>query len=282
MSAVSRSPDRYLRCKPYFFIFISMKSKFFFFLFAGLSFLSVCFIDKAGIHAEAKIYPVGFDTLTMHDSARNRLIPLALYYPKTEKPIAKQKLIILSHGYSGNKGGDNIAYTYLTNFFAGKGFYVVSIQHELPTDELMNLGGKPQEVRRPNWDKGVKNIVFTISRLKKIKPQLDYKHVVLIGHSNGGDICMLLANQYPKLADKVISLDNRRMAFPRTGKPKIYSLRSSDQVADEGVLPTAEEQKKFGIKIIKLANTIHNDMDDHANAEQRKEITTLLSKFIGD
>lgn len=61
--------------------------------------------------------------------------------------------------------------------------------------------------------------------------------------------------------DKIISLDNRRMELPRTKQPRIYSLRSSDQPADEGVLPTIEEQEKFGIKIIKLPNTIHNDMN---------------------
>ncbi|MBB5621242.1 hypothetical protein HDE69_002295 [Pedobacter cryoconitis] len=45
---------------------------------------------------------------------------------------------------------------------------------------------------------------------------------------------MLFATQHPELVDKVISLDNRRMPFPRVSKPRIYSLRSSDQPADEG------------------------------------------------
>jgi hypothetical protein len=82
------------------------------------------------------------------------------------------------------------------------------------------------------------------------------------------------------LADKIISLDNRRMELPRTSQPKIYSLRSSDQSADEGVLPTVEEQKKFGIKIIKLPNTIHNDMNDRGNKRQRREINTFIIDFL--
>ena len=168
----------------------------------------------------------------------------------------------------------------MTEFLASQGYFVASIQHELPTDELLPMTGKPQEVRRPNWERGALNILFVVEELKKRKPNLDYKHLTLIGHSNGGDMSMLFAHKYPEMVDKIISLDNRRMTFPRVKQPKIYSLRSSDQLADEGVLPTTEEQQKYGIKIIKLKNTIHNDMDDHANADQRKEINGYILDFL--
>lgn len=82
--------------------------------------------------------------------------------------------------------------------------------------------------------------------------------------------------------DKIISLDNRRMELPRTKQPRIYSLRSSDQPADEGVLPTIEEQEKFGIKIIKLPNTIHNDMNDRGNNKQKKEINNYVMAFLNE
>jgi len=70
------------------------------------------------------------------------------------------------------------------------------------------------------------------------------------------------------------------MPFPRTQHPKIYSLRSSDQPADDGVLPTLEEQAAFGITVVKLPNTIHNNMDDNANESQRKEIITYVLGFL--
>jgi hypothetical protein len=70
------------------------------------------------------------------------------------------------------------------------------------------------------------------------------------------------------------------MALPRAKMPKTLSLRSSDQTADEGVLPSETEQKTFGIKIIKLPNTIHDDMDDHANDAQRKEINQYILNFL--
>ena len=109
---------------------------------------------------------------------------------------------------------------------------------------------------------------------------MDFKHITLIGHSNGGDMTALFPQKYPDIVDKIITLDNRRMPLPRSNQPKVYSLRSSDQVADEGVLPTVEEQKKYSIKIIKLPNTIHNDMNDNANTIQREEIRKYVLGFL--
>ncbi|MBB3839507.1 hypothetical protein FHS57_003516 [Runella defluvii] len=57
-------------------------------------------------------------------------------------------------------------------------------------------------------------------------------------------------------------------------------MRSSDQPADEGVLPTPAEQKNYGITVIPLPNTIHNNMDDSANESQRKEIITYVLSFL--
>jgi hypothetical protein len=62
----------------------------------------------------------------------------------------------------------------------------------------------------------------------------------------------------------------------------VYSLRSSDQPADEGVLPTEKEIRKYRIKIVKLKNTTHNEMDDNANDKQRKEIQNLVLSFLNE
>ena len=91
---------------------------------------------------------------------------------------------------------------------------------------------------------------------------------------------MLFAQQHPQLVAKVISLDNRRMPFPRTDHPRIYSLRSSDQPADEGVLPASEEQTQYHMRIIKLPNTIHNDMGDNGTVEQKREIINYILEFL--
>ena len=157
---------------------------------------------------------------------------------------------------------------------------VASIQHELTTDEIIPSGGDIQVVRKPFWDRGSDNISYVINNFKKRYPKLDFNKIILIGHSMGGDISVHFTKKYPELVHKLITLDQRRVAFPRVSNPKIYSLRSSDQVADAGVLPTEDEQKKFGITIQKLPNTIHNDMDNTGKDVEKKEILDWILKFI--
>lgn len=241
-------------------------------------FLISCAVTKN--HRLPELYSCRSDSIHLFDQSRGRPVPVALYYPDTMQIKKPLQVIIFSHGYGGNRGGDYTAYSYLTKYLATHGYFVASIQHELPTDELLPLTGNPQETRRPNWERGAQNILFVLNELKKAYPALDYQHVTLVGHSNGGDMSMLFAHKYPELIDKIISLDNRRMPFPRTAKPKIYSLRSSDQPADEGVVPTVAEQQKFGMKVIKLRHTTHNQMDDSGNEAQHKEINRYVLYFL--
>ena len=203
---------------------------------------------------------------------------MAVYKPK----VNRCKIVIFSHGYGQNRGDSYLMYSYLTDYLASKGYFVASIQHELPTDSLIPSAGVPQIVRRPFWERGANNILFVINELRKSEPKLDFNHITLIGHSNGADMTALFPMKYPNIIDKIITLDNRRMPLPRTTKPKVYSLRSSDQPADEGVLPTKAEEKKYGMTIIKLPNTVHNDMDDHANNEQREEIRKYIIAFLNN
>lgn len=226
-------------------------------------------------------FEFNLDTLKLYDQSRKREIPVAIYKP-TAKVSGKQKLVIFSHGYGQNKGGDYLAYSYLTEFLATKGFFVVSIQHELATDSLLPLTGNPQIVRRPFWERGADNILFVINELKKSDPDLDFKDITLMGHSNGGDMTALFPQKYPNTVKKIITLDNRRMALPKTKKVQVYSLRSSDQPADEGVLPSEKETKRYKMNIVKLATTTHNEMDDNANDKQRKEIQGYIIKFVND
>lgn len=244
--------------------------------------LTSCLTNKNSTVAktEKQEYEVKLDTLNLFDSSRNRNIPVAIFSPKTDKQIENQQVVFYSHGYRQNRPGSYLTHSILANLLASKGYFVVSIQHENPTDSLVPTEGIPKIVRRSNWERGAANILFVLNEFKRTNSNLDYKHLTLIGYSNGGDMSMVFAQKYPNLLYKIISLDNRRFDFPRASSPKVYSLRSSDQVADEGVLPTLEEQKKYGMKIIQLKNTIHNKMNDDANEEQRNEINNYILSFI--
>jgi hypothetical protein len=72
------------------------------------------------------------------------------------------------------------------------------------------------------------------------------------------------------------------MSLPKTKKIKVYSIRSSDQPADDGVLPSEKELKIYDINIIKLESTTHNEMDNNANDNQRTEIQNYIFNFLND
>lgn len=219
------------------------------------------------------------DTLTLFDQNRNRKIPIAIYQPKETRNFNKIP-IIFSHGYGENNGSDYLeAYTYLTEYLASKGYFVVSIQHELKTDELLAMTGKLQETRRPNWERGTENIKYVLQDIKNSYPQLKYNQLTLIGHSNGGDMTALFAHKYPKLANKIITMDNRRMALPRTSYSKIFTLRSKDYPADDNVLPNTEELKQYNMTV-QFTEINHSNMDNDANAVERNYMKTKILEYL--
>ena len=217
--------------------------------------------------------------IEVFDKQRNRKIPVTLYLPKK---IHNIPLVILNHGYNENKPNANKGYSFIGMELAAQGCMVASIQHELPTDELLPKSGDIQTVRKPFWDRGSDNILSVINHLKKRYPKLDFNQIILIGHSMGGDISVTFTKKHPELVYKLITLDHRRVTLPRVSTPRIYSLRSSDQIADEGVLPSKEEQAKLGIVIVKLSNTIHNDMNDNATPVQKREMISWILSFLTD
>jgi predicted dienelactone hydrolase len=217
------------------------------------------------------------DTLEFFDVARKRLIPVAFYRTASS---TKQPLVILNHGYNGNHNGYSYkGYSYIANNLAKHGYFVVSIQHDLVDDAPMPATGDIQ-LRKPFWDRGAQNILFVINQLKGRYTNLDLNNVTLIGHSNGGDMAMLFAHEHPEMVSNVISLDNRRVALPRTNHPQVFSIRSSDQKADAGILPSEEEQTQYNIRIVKLKHTVHNNMSDSGNEKQKAEINGLIMDFL--
>lgn len=246
-----------------------------------LSFLFLSFLvfscQSKKATTEKKSFKI--DTLSYFDQSRNRKIPVAIYQPENEKSGNKIP-IFFSHGYGMNQGDAYFAdYPYLLEALAKNGYLVVSIQHELKTDELLSRELPAKKFRMENWKQGSANIGYVINQIKTKYPKLKFDKLILMGHSNGGDQSALFANQHPELVDKLITMDNRRMDLPRTSHPKIYSLRSNDHPADEDVLPTEEDRKKFGI-VIQNTNINHDRMDNDADEEERKYLISKVLEYL--
>ncbi len=187
-----------------------------------------------------------------------------------------KQIVVISNGY----GVKNTEYTFIANKLAKSGYFVVSIQHDLPTDESLARTGDIFTLRKPVWERGMGNILFVITELKTKYTHLDFNKLILIGHSNGGDISMLFCTKYPDLVVAVITFDNLRMPIPRVKHPQILSLRAIDTKPDNGIIPSGEEQKRYGIKIVSLKNGEHNDMCDIGSTELKQSIMCEIEKFI--
>ncbi len=101
-----------------------------------------------GLTAYVALPSIKRDTLVLFDTARNRSIPVAYYAPDHKPDGAGCNLVIVSHGYNENRPRRCLGYAYIGERLAAMGYFVVSIQHELPTDSLIPVAGIPQVVRK--------------------------------------------------------------------------------------------------------------------------------------
>jgi Platelet-activating factor acetylhydrolase, isoform II len=189
-------------------------------------------------------------------------------------------VVILSHGNTVK----HTEYSFLTNTFAARGYLVASIQHDLATDDpMVTKVGEEYVGRRMQYNRGIANILFAIEQLKQIYPNADYRHLTLVGHSNGGDISMYFAKLHPDMVKKVVTLDNLRVPFLTDGKVKILSFRSKDPQfkADPGVVPDDETCAKAGIQVVKTEFQ-HNELSDRGSDQVKSFVEGAVHDFLND
>lgn len=217
--------------------------------------------------------------LTLVDGARGRSIPVALYLPSAKarcSPARRCPVAMLSGGY----GVSYLDYAFLARALTSLGYLVVSLQHDLPTDAALATTGDLVALRTPAWQRGAANIGLARTVLAAEYPGFAWDAVLLIGHSNGGDISTWLAQDDPGGVAALITLDHRRMPLPRAAAPPTLSIRAGDFPADPGVLPTPDEQHAFGIRIVTIAGARHDDMTDAGSRKLQRAIVGQVRQFL--
>ena len=247
--------------------------------------LSLCTLLTAAYFTTSK-WLIRHQTLTFYDilrSDRSVSVDIAVRRDREMEATAEMidlPVVILSHGNTVK----HTEYSFLANTFAARGYLVISIQHDLETDDpMVTKTGEEYVGRRPQYNRGIFNILFAIDEVKKIYPNADYRKLTMVGHSNGGDISMYFAERHPDLVKKVVTLDNLRVPFITNGKIKILSFRSRDPVfkADPGVVPDDEICKKAGITVVKTEFQ-HNDLSDRGPDHVKTSIQAVVDKFLDD
>jgi pimeloyl-ACP methyl ester carboxylesterase len=251
----------------------------------GLFVLGLCIMAVAAYFTADK-WGIRHVTLSSADilrENRNVTVQVAVRRDREIQSMAEMidlPVAILSHGNTVK----HTEYSFLSNVFAARGYLVISIQHDLSTDDpMVTKVGEEYVGRRMQYNRGAFNIMFAIDEVKKLYPNADYRRLTLIGHSNGGDISMFFAKQHPDLVKKVVTLDNLRVPFITDGKVKILSFRSKDPQfkADPGVVPDDETCERAGIKVVRTEFQ-HNDLSDRGSDRVKASIQASVNQFLDE
>src|ERR1700757_3164159 len=247
--------------------------------------LSVGAVATAAYFTLSK-WAIRHETVTFYDSSRdNRPVAVDIAVRRDKEMQANAGLLklpvaVLNHGNTVK----NTEYSFLANMLAARGYEVVSIQHDLPSDPpMVTKVGELYVGRLTQIQRGVANIRFAVEEMRNVQPNADYEHLTVVGHSMGGDITMYFAKQYPEEVRKVVTLDNLRVPFITSGKFKILSFRSKDPQfkTDPGVVPSKDVCEKVGITVVHTKFQ-HNDMRDTGSEDAKSSIQGMLDKFLAD
>ena len=247
--------------------------------------LSLFVLTAVGYFTVSK-WAIRHETLAFYDASRGNRpveVDVAVRWDREMQANAGMTIFpvaILNHGNTVKF----TEYSFLANIFAARGYMVVSIQHDLPTDApMVTKVGELYVGRQPQYLRGIANIRFAIEEMHKVQPNADYDHLTMVGHSNGGDISMYFAKLYPDQIRKIVTLDNLRVPFTIDGRFKILSFRSKDPQfkTDPGVIPPEEVRQKSGIQVVQTGFQ-HNDMRDTGPDKAKATIQDMLDKFLDD
>src|ERR1700730_15605031 len=247
--------------------------------------LSLCLLVTVGYFTASK-WAIRHETITFHDATRgNRpvAVDVAVRWDKEIQANAGMNTLpvaILNHGNTVKF----TEYSFLANAFAARGYLVVSIQHDLPTDPpMVTKVGELYVGRLPQYQRDIANIKFAIEEMQKVQANADYDHLTMVGHSMGADVSLYFAKLYPDHIKKVVTLDNLRVPFMTDGRLKILSFRSKDPQfkTDSGVVPPEEVRERSGITVVQTGYQ-HTDMSDRGPDNVKSTIQGMLDKFLED
>ena len=247
--------------------------------------LSLCVLVAAAYFTASK-WAIRHQMLTFTDPARdNRLVAVDIAVRRDKEFQANAGMIklpvaILNHGNTVKF----TEYSFLANLFAARGYLVVSIQHDLPTDApMVTKVGELYVGRQPQYERDIANIRFAIDEMKQVQANADYDHLTMVGHSMGADVSLYFARMYPDQVRKIVTLDNLRVPFMTDGRFKILSFRSNDPVfkPDPGVVPDQDICEKAGITVVRTKFQ-HNDMRDTGPEAAKESIQEMVDKFLDD
>lgn len=175
------------------------------------------------------------------DAARARPVPVRLYWPQAEGPVA---LVVFSHGIGGSRRG----YSYLGEYFASHGVASLHLQHVgsdrslwggNPLSLLGRLQGAAQEGEALER---VKDLSFALDQVlahEGFGRRIDRSRIAAAGHSYGANTVMLAAGAGVERNGSRIELrDARVKAAVLLSAPPFYGEKDPGKILRSVTLPT--------------------------------------------
>ncbi|WP_423598216.1 alpha/beta hydrolase family protein [Roseateles sp. MS654] len=136
------------------------------------------------------------------DRARDRAVPVRIYWPSGEPPAGGWPVVVFSHGMGGSRRG----YSYLGSYWAANGVVAMHVQH-IGSDRRLWAGGfgwsnslslvrRLQAAAQPDEAiERTQDVRFALDQLLAgpLGPRLDPKRLAIAGHSYGANTSLLLA-----------------------------------------------------------------------------------------
>lgn len=188
----------------------------------------------------ARAEPAAHD-LDWFDAARQRSVPVRLYWPDASTPVA---LVVFSHGIGGSRHG----YSYLGEYFASQGMASLHLQHVGSDRSLwggnpLSLVGRLQAAAQEREAlERVKDLSFALDRLlahEEFGPRIDRARIAAAGHSYGANTAMLAAGASVEREGRRLSVrDPRIRAALLLSAPPFYGEQDTKAILQTVTLPT--------------------------------------------
>ncbi len=105
----------------------------------------------------------------------------------------------------------HLGYNLVIDALREMGYALASIQQQLPSDPKLDCNGNVQQQREMLWKQGGQNIEIVRNELVRRHLELDWRRLLLVGHSLGGDSSAAYAAK-PGTAAALIKLSMERHA----------------------------------------------------------------------
>ncbi len=141
--------------------------------------------------------------LVVHDTARDRDIPVLIYLPANTEP---QPVVLFSHGLGGTRNGS----AYLGKHWAGRGYVAVFTQHPGSDDSVWRNVPLRERMTAMNTAASAQNFMLRVQDIPAVLDalevwnasadhplhgRLDLEHIAMTGHSFGAVTTQAVSGQ---------------------------------------------------------------------------------------